>query len=271
MTAPAVSDARRFVQDASIPEPAGVSDELGPFRGAEAAEPQPLSAILETGKEQAAVVGSDIVAFVSGVTAERREAIINSSLLAQLIASSKVADQKKIYDWYREYFKVLSNIGWVTQQTSFAEYREQQDNFTAHEAILKIAATLLGPASTALALVTSTVQALKSMDKSTPWLTIFNRESQRAETAHFQVSLAEQDPAGQFFVTVMAFGLEASSTITQVLVFKVKRNQAQLKHFSGKVTINTGVLDSIRQDLQAKLVGHASSYVRALPDVAAHV
>jgi hypothetical protein len=270
MTAPLTSDARRFVREASIPEPLPES-ELGPLRGPGGAEPQPISSVLETGKDQAAVVGSDIVAFVTGVTAERREAIINSSLLAQLVATSRVADQSRVYDWYGEYFKVLSNIGWVIQQTGFAEYREQQDNFAAHEAILKVAATLLGPASTALALVTTTVQALKSMDKNTPWLTIFNRESQRARTAHFQVSLGEQEPNGQFFVSLMAFGLEASSKITQVLFFKVKRSEAKLKHLSGKVTINTGVLDSIRNDLQTKLVGHATAYVRALPDVVAHV
>jgi len=181
------------------------------------------------------------------------------------MATTKVKDRNQIYDWYREYFDVLANIGWVIQQSNFADYREQQDNFEAHEAILKVAAALLGPASTALALVTTTVEALKSMDKNSPWITIFNRESQRARTAQFQISLAEQDAAGQFFVSVMAFGLEASSKITQVLFFKVKQSEATLKHFSGKVTINTRVLDEVKEDLQTKLSAHAATYIRALP------
>ena len=44
-------------------------------------------------KDQAAVVGSDIVSFVKGVTPERREDIVNCSLLAQLAAKKQVMMQ----------------------------------------------------------------------------------------------------------------------------------------------------------------------------------
>lgn len=259
------SDARRFVKQAELPRP----------RARPAARPgvvQPdtdagVRAILDTAKDQAAVVGSEVVAFVSGVTAERREAIINSSLLAQLVATKKIEDRSRVYEWYDAYFAVLANIGWVIQETSFAEYREDRDDFEAHEAILKVATALLGPATTALALVTTTVEALKSMNADSPWITIFSRESQTARTARFQVSLAEQAADGQFLVSLMAFGLEARSRVTQVLFFKVRKSDANLKHYSGKVTINTRVLDDVRDELQTKLAAHAASYVKALPDI----
>src|SRR5438105_15847126 len=60
-------------------------------------------------KNQTLVVGSDIVSFVKGVTAESRQDIANSALLAQLVAKKKVPDPARIYEWYREYFDVLSN------------------------------------------------------------------------------------------------------------------------------------------------------------------
>ena len=40
-------------------------------------------------KNQAMVVASDIVSFVKGVSNERRQDIVNSSLLAQLVANKK--------------------------------------------------------------------------------------------------------------------------------------------------------------------------------------
>jgi hypothetical protein len=221
---------------------------------------------LDSAKTQAAVVGSDIVSFVSGVTAERREAIINSSLLAQLAAKKKVSDPARIYEWYETYFDVLTNLGWVVQDRGFAEYEESAENFEAHKAILAVAAVVLGAAPTALAIVTSTINALHSMDTSRPWITIFNRESQKARTARFQISLAEQDAEGQFFVNLMAFGLEASTDVTQVLFFRVKKQSAKLQHYSGRVTINTPVLDDIRDAIKAKLVGQAKAYVSQLPD-----
>jgi hypothetical protein len=253
------SDPRSFVRSVAIPPPPA------PRGGPEAEQPA-IPILLKTGKDQAAVVGSDIIAFVSGVTTERREAIINSALLAQLVANNEVKDRSRVYEWYDTYFKVLANIGWAIQQVSWAEYTEKEDGFQAHEAILSVAATLLGPGTAALTLVTTTLKALKEMDKNNPWLTLFNRESQMAKTAHFQVSLAEQAPDGQFLVSTMAFGLEAKSTVTQVLFFKVKKGKATLKHHRGKVTINTGVLDQVRDELQAKLTKHAETYVKTLPD-----
>jgi hypothetical protein len=257
MTATVRQDARSFVRQAQLPPL---------FRAAEAA-PLAIETPLESGKNQAAVVGSDVVAFVTGVTAERREAIANSALLAQLVATTKVPERKEIYRWYNEYFKVLENIGWATQEASFAEYTEKANGLQAHEAILKAATALLGP-GTALVLVTATINALKSMQQGTPWFTIFNRETEHARTAHFQVTLVDQSPDGQFLVSIMAFGLEASSSITQVLFFKIKKNEATLKHYAGKVTINTGVLDDVKGELQAKLKEHAKSYIAALPPFA---
>lgn len=259
MASASIERALTFVARAEVPHVRRTRDAAAPLAVVD------LS--FDTAKNQAAVVGSQVVSFVSGVTAERRGAIVNSSLLAQLVATKKVVDPSQIYDWYNAYFDVLTNIGWVVQGRDFAEYHEESRNFEAHKAILAVATALLGAAPTALALVKTTIEALESMDASSPWITIFDRESQKARTARFQISLAEQDPAGQFLVSLMAFGLEAKSTITQVLFFKAKANEVTLRHYSGSVTINTGVLDGVREAIQTKLSGLASDYIKALPDL----
>ena len=160
-------------------------------------------------KNQAAVVGSEVVSFVMGITAERRQDVVNATLLAQ-------------------------------------------------------SAVVLGAAPTALAVVTATIEAMKSTDEDSPWITIFDRESRSARSARFQVTLAEQDEPGQFMVTTMALALEAESTITQVLLFKIWKNRMSLKHCSGKVTINEDVLASVRDDIKQKLADRTAGYVDAL-------
>lgn len=257
-----IDTARRFVEEAEIPD-ALRTRAARTTRGPE----ETVAAALETAKDQATVVGSDVISFVRGVTAERREAIINSALLAQLVAQKKVADPNRVYEWYDAYFDVLTHLGWVVQDRSFAEYHESSQNFEAHKAILAVATALLGPAPAALALVKTTIEALHSMDEDSPWITIFNRESQTAKNARFQISLVEQEEQGQFFVSLMAFGLEASTRITQVLFFKARANEATLRHYSGRVTINTDVLDAIRGQIRAKLTGLAEDYVSTLPDL----
>jgi pyruvoyl-dependent arginine decarboxylase (PvlArgDC) len=251
--------ARSYVEGLTLPEP---SRTRGPGEHATTA------LAFDTAKKQAAVVGSDIVSFMTGVTPERRQDIVNSSLLAQLAAKKKVSDPTKVYEWYEAYFDVLMNVGWVVQDKGFAEYHEESQKFAAHEAILKVAAMLLGPETAALAMVETTLDALHSMDASSPWITIFSRESQTATTARFQISLAEQTENGQFLVSLMAFGLEARSGLTQVLFFKTVTSEATLKHCSGKVTIDVPVLAAVRPAMTAKLADFANEYVKGLPDLA---
>ena len=218
-------------------------------------------------KNQAMVVASDIVSFVKGVSNERRQDSVNSSLLAQLVANKKVPDKTNIIQWYNAYFDVLENIGWVIQDRSFSSYTEEADGLEAHEAILKVASVFLGASPAALAIVTSTLEALKSMDSSKPWMTIFDRESKQAKTGHFQIALAEQGDNDQFFVSLMAFSLKAESTITQILFFKIRNDEVELEKCSGKVTINDEVLSSIRDQVKQKIAAHSNDYIAKLPDL----
>jgi hypothetical protein len=246
---------RQYVKALELPAPSG-------YEGVESVQLD-----FDQAKNQAMIVGSDIVSFVGGVTPERREDIVNSSLLAQLVAKKKVVDATKIYDWYNAYFDVLMNIGWAVQDYGFATYSEASENFQAHEAILKVAASLLGPAATTLVVVKATLDALQSLSADSPWITIFNRESQSAHTARFQVTLVEPGKEDQFLVSLMAFGLEARASLMQVLFFKFRSNEATLKHYSGKVTINSSVLLSVRDLIKKKITGFADEYLKMLPDL----
>jgi hypothetical protein len=65
----------------------------------------------------------------------------------------------------------------------------------------------------------------------------------------------------------MAFALEAKSTMTQVLFFKSRSSEATMRHCSGRVTVDTEVLDGVSAKLKAKLVGHANNFIETLPDL----
>ena len=252
-----VARSRQFVRSAVLP--------AAPPRLRDAAQGDAADEALVAGKAQAAVVGSDLVSFATHVDPQWRQDLINCSLFAQLWAKAEVADPTRIFDWYDAYFGALQQLGWMVQDQGFAVYVETSQNFSAHEAILKVAASLLMPSAGSLALVTTTLDALASMERDSPFITLFSRESQQASAARFQISLAEQAPDGGVTVALMAFGLEAKTTLTQVLFFKSLASQATLRHCSGKVSINTPLLEALRPDLSEQLKEHARSFVRKLP------
>jgi len=255
-----ITRAREFVASVTLPAPPP-----GRFGVAKA-----LGLGFDTAKDQAAVVGSDVISFVKGVTPEQRGDIVNASLLAQLVAKKKVAEPKTLTDvaaWYDQYFDALSRIGFVIQDKGFAKYKEMSEDFEAHEAILEVATALLAGSPAALALVKTSLEALRKMSADSPWIMLFNRESQSAKTARFQVSLVDQDENARFLVSLMAFGLEAEAKLTQVLFFKFRSNEVRLEHHSGKVTINAQLLAGVREQIAGKLVAYTSEYIKQLPDL----
>ena len=259
MTHPAITatSARDFVEGAELPEPPPLNFDIAKGPGFD----------FDAAREQATVVGSEVIAFVKGITPEQRQDIVNATLLAQLVARKAVAEPKtmaQVKSWYDDYFDVLTNIGFVLQHRDFTQYEEHSDNFEAHQAILDVAATLLAGSPGALLLVKTTLEALQKMSADSPWITLFNRESQSANTARFQVSLVEQDENAQLLLSLIAFGLQARNTLTQVLFVKFKRNDVTLDSYSGKVTINAPVLAAVRDQLAAKLVAYSTDYIKGL-------
>ena len=262
MTAPTPEQASAFVEEAQLPDVRrrrGEPDSPG--------LPQPT---FDATKDQAIVAGSGVVSFKSGISATRRQAVSDSLLLAQLILKHQQVSPDDTQNWYRGYGRVLANLGWLVETCEMTDYVSGDAGFDVHEAIMAVAAVLLGPgAVAAVPLIEATLKALNSMDTSTPWITLFNRESRRANTASFQIALAEPEQTGsdRLTVSLMAFSLTASMTITQVLFVKVQNNEANLKRFTTKAEINLSVLDSVQSTLQQKVASFTTSYLSALPDL----
>jgi len=219
-------------------------------------------------KDQAVVVGSGVLTFAKGVPAARRTAVANSLLLAQLVARRTAGDAANVEAWYKEYVRVLANIGWLVETTTATRYVEGTDTFETHKAVMSVAALLLGPgAPGALALVQTTLDGLASMDKSKPWITIFSRETSASSVSSFQIALAEEAADGRFVVSMMAFALKAGSAVTQVLFFKASKNDVEFTHYDSKAEINVGILDALEPELGSRVAQHSKSFISQLPDL----
>lgn len=257
MTTSGVAQARAFVQQAALP----------PTRPETLDAPPPgEQSPFDAARQQAAVVGSDVMSFVEEITPEQRKDIVNATLLAQLVANKKLPDVEDldgILAWYKQYFDVLSQIGFTVQDKGFAQYVEKADTFEAHEAIIDIVKVALAGVPAALPLVIKTLESLKKMSEDSPWITLFHRESRLANTARFQVSVADNEQSGSL-LNVIAFGLSAESTVTQVLFFRFKKNQATLQHNSAKLSINDTVLTAVRDDIAQKIAKYSKDFVAGL-------
>jgi hypothetical protein len=217
--------------------------------------------IFDQAKKQAQVVGSGVFAFEQGVSAQVRESISDSALLAQLVANKKASADKDPLGWFKAYSELLQNVGWTLQETGWVDYTTKGTTAEVHEKIVEVAKAALAPSVAALSLITASVGALKGMNPSSPWLVIFSRESQKAKIARFQVGLVSTDKDGDIFVSLLACLIEARTDITQVLFFRFKEASATFRANGAKVSINRASLADLGDAIRAKTRAFQNDYL----------
>lgn len=253
---PDILSARQFVASADL---SGVPTHARRYLG-----PPPPPFIPRANESQSVVVGSELQSFGKGVDEATRRALQNAVLLAQLAAQKK-ARPDDYETWYRTYFDALSSIGWLIQERSFSSFDTKTKQADVHEAVLQLAAGLLGgPATTAYQVVAATLGALKRLKERDPAITIFSRETEHLQTARFQVSVAEEEGDGGLAVSLMAFRLRASTTVTRVLFFRFKGEEAHLEHLSARVGVNSDLLEGVADAIAGKVTRYVEGYVRTL-------
>ncbi len=244
-----------LIKNANLPE---IAPEIRKVRGVDDAPPLELASV----EAQALVVGSGLFVAAEKVPQQIREDIVNCTLFAQLAASGEVGDDPaKITQWYEAYFRTLTALGWAQSDRRFEEYKFSSVNAEAHKAIMKVIAALMGPQAAALAIVSTALEALQSMNENSPWITLFDRKSKVGKSARFQVAVAQVDPGGFLQVALCAFNLKAKSKLTQVLFFKYASSSTSMKYAAGKATIYEAALKDQREAIAQRLADYRKAYV----------
>jgi hypothetical protein len=210
-----------------------------------------------TDSRQAVAVGSQLTEFTAAVSTDARSAISNSLLLAQLAANKAASQAADVFTWYGKYCEVLQGVGWQSQDLDFQNQATTGQNLDVHKAIIPVIALALGPAAAAASIVLAVLNGLKDMNASSPWITLFNRQSQHASGAKFQVTYVDSDANAQPQLTLLCFAVTAQQTLTQVLFFKFQNQNVEFKQSTGKLGVT---LDRLNSD-RAAIAGRVDSYI----------
>ena len=217
-----------------------------------------------SGDPQAMVVGGQLAEFSKAVPADLRSAVADGMLLAQLAANKATAQAGDVFQWYDKYVEVLQNVGWQIQDFQFQRQQLDGQDLDVHEAIIPVVAAMLGPQLAAASLVLNLLQGLQQMDKDRPWITLFDRASQHASGAKFQVAYVDAEALGQPQIALACFGIRAERTITQVLFFKFSAQGMEVKKAEGKLGVSVERLKSARDALAARVTPFVDDFVKSI-------
>lgn len=214
------------------------------------------------GMEQAYVVGSQIVSFNGEVSAAGRAAAVNSFALAQMRASKLQPDRSTpaaAFEWHAAYVNTLTQLGWVLQGEVMATQTVAQNGATVDKALLEIAGTLLGGAAAA-ALVGKVLDALGSMSKDDPFITLYRQRVIQQHTVSFGASIGFG--AGQnVMVRVVECAVDVVSEQLQVLFLKWAAGKAALDGRRYDLALSESAYEGGRTLIEAKLSGHVQAFV----------
>lgn len=256
MSTPIFPQARQFVEELEVPD---VPDFAIERAGGSSALPKYGT------EDQAIAVGSQIAEFSERVAAELRPDISNSFLLAQLAANKEISKNGGgSRAWYAKYNEVLANIGWVIEGSGQSMRELKGSGLEVHKEILPVIAAALGPAVSAAALVTKALEGLAAMDKDSPWITIFDHQSQRAEANQFQIAYIDAPNRAAPTITLAGFELDARRAVTQVLFFKFRSEEAKLRHYTSNISMNTSVFHAVQSAVTEKVAKYVTGYVAAI-------
>jgi hypothetical protein len=180
-----------------------------------------------------------------------------------LVAGSGLS--KDIMGWYDAYFSALQTLGWVMTSQTFREFSQSGKGLEVHKAILAVLTVALGPAAATLAVAKAVLDGLEQMGSNNGWLTLFDQQSVHSKVASFQIVTAVPQPNGMVGLGLVAFSLEASDKVTQVLFFKLKKGTAALKYAGGTAAIEETVLAALRKPLQDRLQVAATDFISSVP------
>lgn len=256
----ASADLLAFVDDLELAEHPPAMQELLD-RGALAAPAAPA----DTTKPGGAIDKGSLVAFTAGVSSQHRSDAENSILLAQLNSDKLFNrfDPGQVIEWYKNFTKVLANIGWPLQDFQFQNYEASGSTFSIDAAIIEIVSSFLtGPE---VAVVEATVEALSKLESDDPWYVVWDSNSHTANGGNFQiVPCSDEAGKGALVMGLSAYAFTTTETTTRFLWAEYHSSSTKLQFTSQTVSLDEDVYSVVREAIVAKLGSKASSFVGEL-------
>lgn len=208
------------------------------------------------------VTGSNLLEFTGETTAKLRSSVALCLLAAQRVAANDTVIRTPD-EWLDRHNTVLKNLNWVIESGGSVESSFDTTDVTVHEAIIPILTAALGGGAAAASLIILALKQLKEMDEKVPWITLFERESRRFGVSEFQFTLVESS-GGETQLKMAAARFDASYGRTQILFFKIKKQDATFQMANSKLLADSSLLESMNDALKNKLAMQTNKYISAL-------
>ncbi|MCF2518541.1 hypothetical protein [Dyadobacter sp. CY351] len=210
---------------------------------------------VRSNEEQAFFSARSLVSFTSEVSAELRDDVLQSTLLAQLAANYQFPENSNIMKWFETFSEVLTKIGWLIEGSDYQIYRAKESSIEVDTVLLEILAAAFG--STYISILKKSLEAIKNMGTEDRKIKAFEKNVQSLSKSGFQIALAT-DVGGIVSLQIGAFVLNSAHQLSRVIFVKTEKDTTTLDYMSKKATLSPSAYSVVRskvaEQLQDKLL-----------------
>ncbi len=218
----------------------------------------------EEADTSAAVVGSSVLSFVTGIDRERKQDAMNTYLLATKVANKAVKSGQG-EAWYTLFRKVMKDCGWVEINNSYRQHSSKKQQFTMEEVAVEILKGAVVTAAmsgvTAITAVDGARKAIEALAKQEGPLSVFERHVRSDRGGSFGLGSAVQTPEGDVILALGTVQYASNTNATSVLFSNWDSASVDIYQGATSFVMNPMLIEATRATVAAKLLGAATSSI----------
>ncbi len=189
------------------------------------------------------------------------DAVLKSELLAQITANDQNDAATDYEGWCRSYEKVLTGIGWMTDQFSFRKFSADKEMVTVASMMKQVIGSMRGLSAELFSGYNSAITALNEKEGNSALLdnllsncaTMMETEGRSITHYSVHVSLAYQDSEESMTMILGLFRFSLDEYTKNWLLIEVKSSEIEMLVCVQKSVLNLAIWDQVKDGITEKL------------------
>lgn len=206
------------------------------------------------------VSGTTLLDFSRVPDMQVRSAVSLALLFASQVANKAMKDDDDEDDWLAAYTANLAHLGFTVAGIGVVDSKFKKSNLSVHKAIIPFLTMAFGGAVTIGPVIIKLLQNLQEMNKDSPWITLFDRETRRFRAREMHFAAVNSNDSNTSITYAIA-RLSVDMKETSILFFKLSKTEAHFESSTTTMSVANALLGTVEPKLRERLVALTSSFI----------
>ncbi|TMV45113.1 hypothetical protein FE783_30090 [Paenibacillus mesophilus] len=208
------------------------------------------------------ITAGSVISFVSGVSGQNRQDVLDSTLFAQFAANASANRETDAQTWYSTYLNTLGALAWTSQGFDFQLYGVSSSSFQLDDVVLDIVKAAF--TADEYAVVRSSIDALKKLKDDDGRIKLFGHNAVGSNAGNFQIGAVTETNGALAMHTLGAY-FSSSDTQTDFLFAHYKSSSTTIYKGVQSMTLNESLYANVRDAVQKRLGKNIEDFIANVP------